>query len=137
MFLSGDPGNGLILYVAAYAFSCLHISSPVFPFLPLNISHTLAFFLFLFPGVWVPGRFDMPGQYGGFPASHPHHPFLQHCALWEADPDACILVSYLKLFLSLNISYCLFKMIGIVSKRSHPILPNTNSTRHLSHVLHA
>lgn len=59
-----------------------------------HLLHTPPFFRSFFPGVWVPGRLDVPGQYRRFPASHPNHPFFQHCTIWEANPDACILVSY-------------------------------------------
>lgn len=75
------------------------VPCPIFPL--RSFTFTLLalqkFFFFSLSGFWFPGRPDLPGQYRGVPASHSHHPLLQHCSLWETDPDAVILVSFYEL----------------------------------------
>lgn len=90
-----DPVNALI-YTSLNSRVCFSLPCPLLS-VSLSLSlfpPTLSFFLSFFPGFWVPGRLDLPGQYRGFPASHSHHPLLQHRAVWEADPDTCLLVSF-------------------------------------------
>lgn len=79
-----------------YMWQKFHV--PVFPLGPSLLHSSLSNgFSFFPPGFWFPGRPDLPGQYRGVPASHSHHPFLQHCTLWETNPNAVILVSFCEL----------------------------------------
>lgn len=79
------------------------VPCPFFLFRSLSFTLlALQRFPFFPPDFWFPGRTDLPGQYRGVPASHSHHPLLQHCTLWKTDPDAVILVSFYRLKYSWN-----------------------------------